>query len=341
MTRYRAFLLGGVCLGLLAPQALAQDTAKDTPAWAAEATMNPDYQPATESASPTSEEVAPAQDAVVAAEPEASKDVPAWAAEATMNPDYEPLDEAAPADEAEAPATEQAAPEAAAAVEEELPKGPPGVTEYYGDTQSSKSAPWSAEATMNADYEAAKSDAEDAARKAAADAEAAAKAAAEEAEAAVKKAAADAEAAAKKAAEEAEAAAKKVTEETSRQAAVESCRDALNGAISDGIQFSFNSASINSKSNTLLDKVAEITKDCPANTTIEVGGHTDNTGSAEANQRLSERRAQAVMAYLVKAGVDAAKLKATGYGQDKPVEDNSSSAGRAKNRRIEFLIIMN
>jgi len=332
MIRYRAILLGGVCLGLLAPQVLAEDAAKETPAWAAEATMNPDYKPAEDSAPTASQEAA---DDTQAAEPaattetEAPKEVPAWAAEATMNPDYKPLDDAAPATEAEAPA----AAEPAAA---QAPAGEPGQTEYYGDTSASGTPAWAAEATMNPDYEAAKKAEEEAAAKKAAEEEAAKKAAEEEA---AKKAAE--EEAAKKAAEEAEAK-RKADAEAARQTAIESCRDALNGAISSGnIQFKFNSWSLDSKADKLLDKVATIAKDCPSDVTIDVGGHTDSSGKAEANQKLSELRAKAVMDYLVKAGVSEGKLKATGYGQDKPIGDNDTSAGRAKNRRIEFSVSSN
>ncbi|HMN38441.1 MAG TPA: hypothetical protein PKD49_12135, partial [Hyphomicrobium sp.] len=116
MTRYRAILLGGVCLGLLAPQALAQEAAKDTPAWAAEATMNPDYRPAEDSAQSASDEAAEAPAPAAPGEAEAPKEVPPWAAEATMNPDYKPLDDTAAAAEDEAAkktAEEEAAKKAA------------------------------------------------------------------------------------------------------------------------------------------------------------------------------------------------------------------------------------
>ena len=282
MTTYRAILLGGLCLGMLAPQALAQEAAKETPPWAAEATMNPDYKPAEDSAPPASEEAAPAPAAPVASpEPEAAKEVPPWAAEATMNPDYEAAKKAA----------EEAATKAAA------------------------------------EEEAAKKAAEEEAAKKAAEEEAAKKAAEEEA--------------AKKAAEEAEAK-RKADEEAARQAAIESCRDALNGAtISGSIRFAFNSSDIKAKIHSELGKIAAIAKDCPPNVTITVSGHTDNSGTAEANQQLSEHRAQAVVDYLVKAGVPSSKLKATGFGQEKPIADNDTAEGRAKNRRIEFSVSSN
>ena len=69
---------------------------------------------------------------------------------------------------------------------------------------------------------------------------------------------------------------------------------------------------------------------------IEIEGHTDNTGKAAFNQKLSQLRAEAVKTYMIKKGIDAARLSVVGYGQEKPVADNSTSKGRAENRRVEF-----
>lgn len=69
---------------------------------------------------------------------------------------------------------------------------------------------------------------------------------------------------------------------------------------------------------------------------LDVGGHTDNVGKAASNQILSEKRAQAVKAALVKRGIASDRISATGYGMDQPVEDNTTAAGRARNRRVEF-----
>ena len=63
---------------------------------------------------------------------------------------------------------------------------------------------------------------------------------------------------------------------------------------------------------------------------LDIDGHTDNVGSDENNQILSEKRANSVKEYLVKRGVSEDRLKATGYGEEKPVEDNATAAGRAK-----------
>ncbi len=71
---------------------------------------------------------------------------------------------------------------------------------------------------------------------------------------------------------------------------------------------------------------------------INVDGHTDNTGVAAKNMALSQQRAEAVKAYLVSKGIDGGRLVATGFGQDKPIADNKTAAGRANNRRVEFSI---
>ena len=69
---------------------------------------------------------------------------------------------------------------------------------------------------------------------------------------------------------------------------------------------------------------------------IEVAGHTDSDGLAMKNLELSQRRAEAVTAYLVGKGIDADQLVPWGYGESRPIEDNGTTAGRAANRRIEF-----
>lgn len=68
---------------------------------------------------------------------------------------------------------------------------------------------------------------------------------------------------------------------------------------------------------------------------IEIAGHTDNVGNKDANQKLSEDRANAVKAYLVKKGVEPARVVAKGYGDTQPVADNNTDAGKQKNRRTE------
>ena len=104
-----------------------------------------------------------------------------------------------------------------------------------------------------------------------------------------------------------------------------------------GIQFETGKAVIIKKSYPILDEVAKVFIDNPTYI-IEVQGHTDNVGNAEVNMNLSDKRAQAVRDYLVKAGVDANRMTAHGYGSTAPIADNNTKAGRAKNRRVEFKI---
>lgn len=104
-----------------------------------------------------------------------------------------------------------------------------------------------------------------------------------------------------------------------------------------GIEFETGKATIKKKSFPLLNQIAKIFIE-NSNYIIEVQGHTDNTGKAEVNKRLSEQRADAVMVYLAKQGVDDRRMTAFGYGQEQPIADNKTKAGRQKNRRVEFKI---
>jgi outer membrane protein OmpA-like peptidoglycan-associated protein len=71
---------------------------------------------------------------------------------------------------------------------------------------------------------------------------------------------------------------------------------------------------------------------------LQVEGHTDSTGSDELNQKLSEQRAEATRDYLVQQGLAAASITAVGFGKTMPVADNSTTAGRQKNRRVEIIV---
>ncbi|MEN8247457.1 MAG: OmpA family protein [Bacteroidota bacterium] len=75
------------------------------------------------------------------------------------------------------------------------------------------------------------------------------------------------------------------------------------------------------------------------NIKVEISGHTDNTGPAEYNKNLSQRRANAIKDYLVKHNIDPARIEAIGYGMDKPIADNNTRVGRRLNRRTEFKIL--
>ncbi len=120
--------------------------------------------------------------------------------------------------------------------------------------------------------------------------------------------------------------------------AANACHDALTAALKEGkINFAVSSWQITSDSNSTLDKIAKLAKGCEG-VSIEVGGHTDSTGSAEGNKTLSEQRAKAVVRYLTSSGVEASKLKGVGYGQDKPIASNDTADGKRQNRRIEFTV---
>jgi outer membrane protein OmpA-like peptidoglycan-associated protein len=75
-----------------------------------------------------------------------------------------------------------------------------------------------------------------------------------------------------------------------------------------------------------------------ADVKVTIAGHTDNTGSAALNQKLSENRAKAAKAYLVSKGIDAERMKTEGFGSTKPIADNKTAAGRKLNRRVEFTV---
>ena len=106
--------------------------------------------------------------------------------------------------------------------------------------------------------------------------------------------------------------------------------------VTNNILFDTGKATIKPESKPELEKVAEYMK---ANPTVrfEVQGHTDNQGSDAVNDPLSQQRAEAVVKALEGMGVDGFNLRAVGKGSHEPVADNSTDAGRAKNRRVEFI----
>ncbi len=103
----------------------------------------------------------------------------------------------------------------------------------------------------------------------------------------------------------------------------------------EGVTFASGSAVLTEGAKVVLDKMATTLNGAP-DVNVEIQGHTDNTGSAAANTRLSGLRAESVRAYLVSKGVAAERLTAKGYGPTVPVADNATAAGRAQNRRVEL-----
>lgn len=109
-------------------------------------------------------------------------------------------------------------------------------------------------------------------------------------------------------------------------------------AVLNNLFFDSNQAALKPRSRTELDRLVEFLRQNPT-LRVEVAGHTDNVGTPAANLSLSQRRAQAVLAYLSAHGVPAARLRAHGYGETKPVAANDTEAHRAQNRRIELRIL--
>jgi lipid-binding SYLF domain-containing protein len=102
------------------------------------------------------------------------------------------------------------------------------------------------------------------------------------------------------------------------------------------VHFATAQYAIPSDAEPVLNDVAKAMKDNP-NWTIRIEGNTDNTGSKQFNQKLSQQRAEAVMNWLAEHGVDTSRMTAKGYGESRSVADNSTEEGRAKNRRVEIV----
>lgn len=107
------------------------------------------------------------------------------------------------------------------------------------------------------------------------------------------------------------------------------------GAVALYINFDTGKATIQPGSLNIIDEVASMLKGA-TDLKLEVGGHTDNAGTAGANQNLSDARAKSVVAALLQRGIAASRLQAKGYGQTVPIADNRNEEGRAKNRRVEL-----
>ena len=112
-----------------------------------------------------------------------------------------------------------------------------------------------------------------------------------------------------------------------------------NISIKKQVQFVQDSAEISDKSNALIAEIADLLIRTPELLKVEVGGHADFSGTEEYNKQLSQSRADAVRSALIAAGVDSSRLTAVGYGRARPLVPNITEANRARNRRVEFVIV--
>jgi len=103
------------------------------------------------------------------------------------------------------------------------------------------------------------------------------------------------------------------------------------------VQFDTGKATIKSESYSILNQIADIMNRYP-NYNLSIEGHTDNVGSADINQRLSEKRAKATYNYLIQRGISSSRLSYIGYGEVSPISDNNTLKGKALNRRVEFVL---
>jgi OmpA-OmpF porin, OOP family len=109
-----------------------------------------------------------------------------------------------------------------------------------------------------------------------------------------------------------------------------------NGFVALYINFDTGKADLKADGKATVAEIVAMLKSAPA-VKIAIEGHTDNVGQPAANKALSERRAQSVMAAVTAGGVEPGRLSAAGFGQERPVADNRSEDGRAKNRRVELV----
>jgi outer membrane protein OmpA-like peptidoglycan-associated protein len=109
--------------------------------------------------------------------------------------------------------------------------------------------------------------------------------------------------------------------------------------LSKPVNFAPDTATISADSQPIVQEIALSLKEHPELTRVEIQGHTDNAGTPAYNKRLSQERAEAVRNALVSLGVETTRLTAVGYGQDKPIGPNTSDEGKARNRRVQILVL--
>jgi len=105
----------------------------------------------------------------------------------------------------------------------------------------------------------------------------------------------------------------------------------------DHLNFDSGTTQLTPDSNQTVTDLISIMK-CYPNMTVQLEGHTDNTGDPEANKKLSVDRAEAIKALLVAGGIDGSRITTAGWGQEKPIATNDTEEGKAKNRRTELIV---
>ncbi len=128
-----------------------------------------------------------------------------------------------------------------------------------------------------------------------------------------------------------------------RNIVMNSIEDILEGKVSiilENIFFDTNKYELKPESYPELRRLAAFI-DLNPSAVLEISGHTDNSGSAESNRTLSQRRADSVKEFLISSGCSEAQIRASGYGHTKPIDSNATEAGKARNRRVEFRIEKN
>ncbi len=114
--------------------------------------------------------------------------------------------------------------------------------------------------------------------------------------------------------------------------------DTAQSVVLQGVTFEFGSDRLTANARDILQRAAATLKGQP-DLSVELAGHTDNRGSAQFNQNLSQKRAESVRTYLIQNGIAPERLKAKGYGESSPIESNETEEGRERNRRVSFSVI--
>lgn len=107
--------------------------------------------------------------------------------------------------------------------------------------------------------------------------------------------------------------------------------------ILDDVLFDFDKSTIKPEAAAILDRLVAFMNE-NKDKRVNLAGHTDSIGTEAYNQKLSERRANSVASYITKKGIDASRVTAQGFGETKPIADNKTREGRAKNRRVEIKV---